>query len=159
MKKIFILLVLFLVTTNGFSEQIQINVIRSTPIYEIITVKVSKDIQRRVSCVCNKNNTDRNSLGLDTIIGSILGVVVGNQIGRGNGRVAAKFVGGVTGGYIANQMRDNNGNCYKVITVQDNPSSYKNKRILSSYKNCGYLGNKEICKISNYKQKYIYLNY
>lgn len=48
-----------------------------------------------------------NSIGLDTIIGGVAGVALGNQIGSGNGRTVAKVAGGLIGAGIANGMRDN----------------------------------------------------
>ena len=46
-----------------------------------------------------------NSIGLDTLIGATLGVAVGNQIGKGNGRDVARVAGGILGAGIANSTR------------------------------------------------------
>lgn len=46
-----------------------------------------------------------NSIGLDTIVGATLGVALGNQIGKGNGRDVAKIAGGLLGASIANSSR------------------------------------------------------
>jgi len=48
---------------------------------------------------------DNNSIGLDTIVGATLGVAIGNQIGKGNGRDVAKVAGGLLGASIANNSR------------------------------------------------------
>ena len=47
-----------------------------------------------------------NSIGLDTVVGGVLGVAVGNQIGKGTGRDVARVVGGLAGAGIANGMRE-----------------------------------------------------
>ena len=46
-----------------------------------------------------------NSIGLDTIVGATLGVAIGNQIGRGNGKDVARVAGGLIGAGIANNSR------------------------------------------------------
>ena len=48
---------------------------------------------------------DNNSIGLDTLVGATIGVAIGNQIGRGNGRDVAKVAGGLIGAGIANNSR------------------------------------------------------
>lgn len=48
-----------------------------------------------------------NSIGLDTIVGGVIGVAIGNQIGGGSGRDVARIVGGITGVGIANGLREN----------------------------------------------------
>ena len=52
------------------------------------------------------NARDTNSLGVDTLIGATAGVIIGNQIGKGSGRDAAKVVGGILGATTANRMRE-----------------------------------------------------
>ena len=44
-----------------------------------------------------------NSIGLDTIVGATLGVALGNQIGKGNGRDVAKIAGGGIWTYLLNK--------------------------------------------------------
>ena len=46
-----------------------------------------------------------NTIGLDTIVGATLGVAIGNQIGKGNGRDVARVAGGILGAGIANSTR------------------------------------------------------
>lgn len=46
-----------------------------------------------------------NSIGLDTLVGATIGVAIGNQIGKGNGRDVAKVAGGLLGAGIANSSR------------------------------------------------------
>ena len=53
----------------------------------------------------SNNYSNNNNIGLDTIVGGTIGVIIGNQIGRGNGKTAAKIVGGLLGASIANNTR------------------------------------------------------
>ena len=48
---------------------------------------------------------DNNSIGLDTLVGATLGVAIGNQIGKGNGKDVARVAGGLLGASIANNSR------------------------------------------------------
>ena len=47
-------------------------------------------------------------LGAGTAIGAIAGGVLGNQVGKGNGRTAATVGGAVAGGAIGHQVEKNN---------------------------------------------------
>lgn len=42
--------------------------------------------------------------GVGAVAGGVLGAVVGNQIGKGNGRTAATVLGAVGGGYVGHQV-------------------------------------------------------
>lgn len=42
--------------------------------------------------------------GVGAVAGGVLGAVVGNQIGKGNGRAAATVLGAVGGGYVGHQV-------------------------------------------------------
>ncbi|MDD2887208.1 MAG: glycine zipper 2TM domain-containing protein [Aliarcobacter sp.] len=46
-----------------------------------------------------------NSIGLDTLVGATIGVAIGNQVGKGNGRDVARVAGGLLGAGIANSSR------------------------------------------------------
>ena len=48
---------------------------------------------------------DNNSIGLDTLVGATIGVAIGNQVGKGNGRDVARVAGGLLGAGIANSSR------------------------------------------------------
>jgi len=79
----------------------------SVPQYKEVTVstprQVCEDVEVAVRVPTAK---DRNSLGVDTLIGATAGVIIGNQIGKGSGRDAAKIVGGILGATTANRMRE-----------------------------------------------------
>ena len=49
---------------------------------------------------------NNNDIGLDTIVGATIGVAIGNQIGRGNGKDVARVAGGLIGATVANSTRD-----------------------------------------------------
>ena len=72
--------------------------------------------------------------GGGAVLGAVLGAVVGNQIGAGNGRVAATGVGAVAGGVVGNQIERRNrrdDEVYRVSVRFDNGSvqSYDFQRI------------------------------
>ena len=48
---------------------------------------------------------DNNSIGLDTLVGATIGVAIGNQVGKGNGRDVARVAGGLLGAAVANGTR------------------------------------------------------
>lgn len=88
MRKIINLICLSLLTcvcyaeTISYSEQVQ--VIASEEVYKNTRVKYPERRYIQENNVpCNEVQSDTNSLGLDTVIGAGLGVVLGNQIGRG----------------------------------------------------------------------------
>ena len=167
MKKIsiFMLFVAF-AFSSVYAESLSVKVTESTPIYKrsLVQVPHTEYIEQQVQVPyrCNVRQADKNSIGLDTIIGTVAGVVIGNQIGRGNGRTAAKIVGGIGGGYIANNMRENTSDtCYR-MEFRSIPKTTYSEEVqdrLIGYKNCGYVGNRKICKRTKSKQSYIYLHY
>lgn len=163
MKKV--MLILFsvnLLLSSIYADTIKVKVSENIEIYKKSIVQVPsthyKEVQVQVPYPCK--NTDKNSIGFDTVTGAIIGVVIGNQIGHGTGRDVAKIVGGLSGGYIANQNRKGN-TCYRMEFRQKPITTYGEniRERLIGYKNCGYIGNKKICKRSKYKQKYIWMSY
>ena len=163
MKKILVV-ILMAVFSNSYGESFSIKVTESTPIYKQAIVQIPhttyEEQQVQVPYSCNNSKNDKNSIGLDTIIGSIAGVVIGNQIGSGSGRDAAKIIGGISGGYIANNNREDE-TCYRMEFRNRPVTTYRSetKERLIGYKNCGFLGNKKICKNAKSEMIHIYLNY
>lgn len=140
MKKIIIILMALMFSSAVSAESIRVLVTESIPIYET-TTSTYNDV------VTNCGGTDTNTIGLDTVIGTVLGVAVGNQFH--NHTDAAKVIGGLSGGYIANNMRGNRGrNC--TYTTRS-----RSHRELIGYDNCGYFQGQRICKEKPYKTKYI----
>ena len=164
MKKIpLLILVLF---TSLVAETISVRVTKSTPIYRQSYVQVPHttytEEQVQVPYNCRRVRADKNSIGIDTVIGAVAGVVIGNQIGAGNGRTAAKIVGGLGGSYIANNMREGHSEtCYRMEfrSVPHTTYTTETRERLVAYKNCGQIGGRTICKKTKNKQRYIYLNY
>jgi len=150
-----------------FGESIRfyeyVTVEKSTPIYKNITKKMpytetyTEMVQKEVSC---GNQPDTNSLGLDTLLGATLGVIVGHQIGSGNGKVAAKIIGGLGGGYIANNMRDGGETCIIEEAVDKTVTKYEvtTEKRLVGYKNIAYYNDQRIVKKSDRKLNEIRLN-
>ena len=64
---------------------------------------------------------DNNTIGLDTVVGATIGVAIGNQIGKGNGKDVARVAGGLLGASIANNSRtpSYNNNVYYEDKVGD----------------------------------------
>ena len=91
---------------------------------------------------------NNNDIGLDTIVGATIGVAIGNQIGRGNGKDVARVAGGLIGATVANSTRDSrNYNSY------DN-NNYNNS--YNSYNNNGYERTTTYVRDSYYDDGYYY---
>ncbi len=175
MKK---LLLLISLTTLGFSSPyygdsdknyyddmetgfVKYKVISSTPITKELTrrVRVGDEIQDRVvnkRVPCGNSYRDTNSIGFDTILGTVAGIAIGNQFK--NHRDTAKVIGGIGGGYLANQMRNSGSeNCYQQTTIQEYIPRYETKieQITVGYNNCAFVDGKKICKESQEKRDYL----
>lgn len=112
----------------------------------------------------NSNYSNNNSIGLDTIVGGTIGVIIGNQIGRGNGKTAAKIVGGLLGAAVANNTRyESNSYSQNADYVRHSEYDNRNKRhynkrkqkILVGYKNYFVYNNKEFYKFSKHRKNRI----
>ena len=167
MKKVFFFIgfLLVVIGNNISADTLRIKVSESTPIYKRSIVEIPKtsyvEEQVQVPYRCQQDSIDTNSIGIDTIIGGIAGVAIGNQIGKGNGRTVAKIIGGITGASIANNLRGGEKICYR-MEFRKIPITHYDEEIeerLIGYKNCGYIGSKKICKKTKTKKKYIYLSY
>lgn len=108
--------------------------------------------------------SNNNNIGLDTIVGGTIGVIIGNQIGKGNGRTAAKIVGGLLGASIANNTRYESNNYVQNTGYRDyddNRNRYKKhkkrreQKVLVGYKNYFVYKNKEFYKFSNHRKNRI----
>ena len=161
-----ILVILLLIGVSGFSQEIKsqmvfVDVIKSEPIYKTVNIRVpyeevvSKAYE--VSVPCGNDETDMiddNSIGLDTIIGAGLGIALGNQMGKGNGRTVAKIAGGLLGAGVANQYYRQNSHNVKycketryrdeVVTRYD----YITKEKLQGYKNTFIYNNHKYTKLT-----------
>jgi uncharacterized protein YcfJ len=153
---------------DRFTERVKVNY--SKPVYEniqeIIPNRDSRcyeEYEVRTPKHRTSSYRNENTIGVDTIIGATTGVIIGNQIGRGNGRVAAKIVGGLLGATLANGIRnsnyshDRNNTEYYYETKRRNICNNRviNKRVLKGYKNYFRYNGKSYSKFSNYREKYV----
>lgn len=99
----------------------------------------------------NRHQRNDNNIGLDTLIGGTIGVAIGNQIGKGNGRTAAKVVGGILGASIANNMRNQKVYNSYDIYEDDYYDRYevRDRRVLVGYRNYFTYNGQEHYKVSN----------
>jgi len=130
---------------NEYVEIMKIPVIKTEPNY--VSEEIKKPVERcfdhevREQRIERHETKDTNSIGIDTVIGGVAGVAIGNQIGHGSGKDAAKVVGGIGGAVIANNLRDSKPNYEErgnerrvekrceieyVITREDRVVGYKN---------------------------------
>ena len=155
MKNIFIIAILSVTYLfaggNRFHDFAKVRY--SEPIYEYVydrgSVRECKEVRHKVRNYDDRYYSSANyndELGVDTLIGTSAGVVIGSQIGRGNGRVAAQIVGGLLGAKVAHEVRNNyrveprysgNHDNYRYETsteCYDRPNRTKRKMI-TGYKN------------------------
>ncbi len=156
--------ILVLVTLFGFSfawgEMVKVTEV--TEITKPFTAKVKVGEQCyedtvEVDVRCGEAK-DTNSIGIDTLIGATIGVVIGNQIGKGNGRDAAKIIGGLGGGYIANQQRSGNQKTcksYETVTRCVPKYEYKTEYKTVGYNNCAVIDGVKYCKQTKEPIKYL----
>jgi uncharacterized protein YcfJ len=137
----------------------KVRVIESSPVYKTISEQTpyqecgEHDVRVRVDCGYGHRSHYRDQrIGVDTLIGATIGVIAGNQIGGGNGRDAAKILGGIGGAIIANKMRHGHGDrsCYENRSEQRCETRYRTstqERVVG-YNNCGFINGQKICKRS-----------
>lgn len=159
--KMIIILMLFI--TSVYAETLRIKVTDSKAIYgEVLIQKPHTDfeiVNERVPYKCRKTGTSTNDEFWGSLGSMALGGLIGNQIGGGSGKDIATFVGVIGGANVAESARY--GTCYRYEQVRRYTTHYEKeyKHSKIGYKNCGYVGNRKICKTSDYKKRYITLNY
>ncbi len=120
--------------------------------------EVHSTISKRVKvqeCYNKEVITNPNSFGLDTLVGVAGGAIIGSQIGKGNGRVAAQVVGGLLGGKVANNMRETN----RVRVIMICEDVWETQRVdVIKYKNHFTYDGREYTKISNRRLTNIRIN-
>jgi uncharacterized protein YcfJ len=78
-------------------------VVHATPVYQTVRYPVDEQV-----CWDEQVWQQRRPSGASTVVGAIIGGVVGNQFGHGDGRVVATVAGAAIGGTIGHQVaRDN----------------------------------------------------
>jgi uncharacterized protein YcfJ len=147
MKKI----VLILAILAAVSQAGEVRVSESNAITKPYTEKIlvhEQCYEDTVEINVNCGQSDTNSIGIDTLIGVGLGIALGNQVGKGRGRAAAKIGGGLIGAYTANSMREGRGDCKSYETVRKcNPIyDFVTVEKIVGYNNCAYIDGQKYCK-------------
>jgi len=148
MKKI--VLILAVIATVAQADKVRVE--ESTAITKPYTEKVQVyeqcyDDTVEINVDCGQRDT--NSIGIDTLIGAGLGIALGNQIGSGRGKAAAKVGGGLIGAYTANNMREGaGGDCKSYETIRKcNPIyDFRTVEKVVGYNNCAYIDGQKYCK-------------
>lgn len=81
----------------GFAE-----VLAVVPVKEVI--ETPREVCREVAVTRHKPVQDSNRI-TGTAVGAVVGGLLGNQVGGGNGKKIATVVGAVGGGYAGNQVQ------------------------------------------------------
>lgn len=65
-----------------------------------------------------------NTTGVGAVAGGLTGALLGNQIGRGDGRAVMTIAGGAGGAYLGNKIEQNSrrSTAYKIVVRMDNGS-------------------------------------
>ncbi len=135
--------------SDSFYEYVKVK--SSKPIYETIYREIPNKECREVTYKIKINDDydhrkRDDSLGIDSLVGTAAGVVVGSQIGKGNGRVAAQIVGGLLGAKVAHEIRnkdsyddynnkDHESYRYETRTECYNKPKRIKEKVLTGYKN------------------------
>lgn len=98
MRALLISSVLLPVTVAAQSLHFTADVVRSQPVYQVVTETLQQCVTETVT------PSDKGSGG--AILGAIVGGVVGNQIGGGSGRDIATGVGVITGAVVGDSMQN-----------------------------------------------------
>ncbi len=153
MKKSIFATILFASTlfaqSDSFYEYVKVK--SSEPVYEEIYREIPnrecKEVtyKVRVDDGYHQNQRRDDSLGIDSLIGTAAGAVIGSQIGKGNGRVAAQIVGGLLGAKVAHEIRNQNSyddydNGYESYRHETRTECYNKpkrvkEKVLTGYKN------------------------
>ncbi len=95
------------------------------------------------------NHQHRRNETIDTIAGAVIGGVIGNQFGSGNGNKIATVAGAVIGGKLAN---DYTSNGYKPSQIKH----HRNNGFVEVCENNAGHGNRHFGKITGYHVTYRY---
>lgn len=142
----------------SYSEQIRVT--HSEPIYENVTKRVPQRLcePQRLPGSYAPGYPGDNDVGLDTVIGAVVGVALGNQVSKGHGRQVAKVLGGIAGAAIANDMRHRPHHDYEQQRCE---TRYRvvTERVITGYRNVARYHGEKIVKISNRPLRYIVLKH
>ena len=107
---------------------------------EYVTVR-----QPRQECWNEQVAISGNNNGTGALIGGIAGGIIGNQVGRGNGRVAATAIGAVTGTIVGERLSQGS-NRVGFQTIQRCRTVYEKVRVLVSVpvQNVVFIGDRRV---------------
>jgi uncharacterized protein YcfJ len=129
-------LVLALVTTSAFAQDMRrpnqdagdnahygwANVLRVDPVYGVTRTEVPSQQCYDQPVV----RQERGNSTASTLLGAVVGGVLGHTVGKGDGRTAATVAGAVAGGAVGNRVSDHGGSyettqtrCQQVNTVSE----------------------------------------
>ena len=153
----FLLALTMILSLTGYAQADRIKVTEVNEITKPYTIqeKTGKQCYDTTVEVPVNCGADTNSIGIDTLIGGTLGVVAGNQIGRGNGRDAAKIIGGILGATLANKSRNQGCTSYETVTKCNPTYTYRTEQRIVGYNNCAYYEGQKYCKTTKTPLKYL----
>lgn len=139
-----LLIITMMLATFASAEMVKVTEqkeIKRPFLEKIVTGKQCHEDTVKVPMSCGK---DENTIGLDTLVGATIGIVIGNQFK--NHKDAAKVVGGLGGAYIANNSR--HSGCYTYETVTKCEPTYKFGNVYKTvgWNNCAYIDGQKYCK-------------
>ena len=155
MKKILFVPILAAMSLFGgsFSWHESIRVVRSKPVYRMVTIRTPYQVCRWQRVPVYRNELDAPAAAL---IGSLAGGVLGHQIGKGHGRDAATIggaiVGALAGANIAEQHRRVS---YRKRRICENRYEERRERRLVRYKNIAWYNGHKIVKYSERPLRWI----
>ncbi len=103
---------------------------------ELVTKQIKKPRQEcHEEVVTHQQQPKDEHRVAGTLIGAVVGGVLGNQVGGGNGKKIATVVGAGAGGYAGNQVQDrmqkgntytaNEQRCSTIYDIEERPAGYK----------------------------------
>lgn len=120
------------------------------------------ELQQQVEVPCpSQTKTDRNTLGIDTVLGAAAGAVLGGAtIDRGKSSDTGKIVGGLLGAVGANQARGRvwgkGSKCYETRTVTDQRCETRYESSVEKRPDgwilCAVVNGEELCTKSSQKK-------
>lgn len=155
MKKILLVPILAAASLfgGGFSWHESVRVVRSKPIYRMVTIRTPYQECWNQNVPVYRNDLDAPVVA---IIGSVAGGVLGHQVGKGHGREAATIGGAVVGALVgANMAEQNRRVMYRRQRVCKTRYRERRERRLVRYKNIAWYKGHKIVKFSKRPLRWI----
>jgi uncharacterized protein YcfJ len=155
MKKSFLLSVLAFgsIYAGSFSWYRDVPVIRSEPVYEMVTIRKPYEVCYNRQVPVYRNGIDEPVAAL---VGGAAGGVLGHQIGKGHGKTAATIGGAVVGAVVGDSLaRQQRRVEYRTRRICETRYKVRRKRQLVRYKNIARFHGRRIVKFSSSPLQYI----